>query len=214
MNYGFDEWRRNRLLDNGNLAIPVPYMSSGSTGNFGVNRDTPERIKTIEFGDKNAIMDELENARKLYQDYLYEVDCTVTSDGSVWITHGGAGTVYTEGIETEHGVSLKGSYSYHNHPKIKTNYSVSGEDIGTFLHFQNQYMEASDHQYRYWIERTEATKNASYYEAFRAFRNKEDEINYANRNDLSYNPDVSTFNTVAEHLSSEYGFIYRRQKHG
>ena len=53
-------------------------------------------------------------------DLDYERNISICKDGSVWVTEGDSANVFPGLIETmTEGTTLKGSYSYHNHPKMK-----------------------------------------------------------------------------------------------
>ena len=132
----------------------------------------------------------------------------MTASGQVWRTEGGAGTVHPEQIEAEGG-SLAGSYSLHNHPPQETYFSFSADDIGFFFRHLEQYSEAFDHRYRYYMRRTTETPDMDYDDAYRFFEQIYHE--YALQLSLDGEIDIDedgyhvTMVELAKRLKFEYG---------
>ena len=140
----------------------------------------------------------------------HEEDCTILTDGTVWLTKGSAIEVHPEAIETVFGKSLAGSYSYHNHPAGKTYYSLSAQDAGFFFEYGVQYSQASDDRYIYFMERLPQTVTASYEEVVMAF----DEFLKGDVMSLKFrrciDPDLDEYHETMKLLAKKYGFIYER----
>ncbi len=191
-------------------------MSSGRNNEQTPNTNTSkiEQVGNVDFNDKQAVLKVLSDAEKEFVDLPYEKCRTVTSDGKVWDTTGTSGTVDNSEIE-KMGSSLKGSYSYHNHPKNETYFSFSGEDAGDFISKGEEMSIASDYKYLYFMQRQSNTVSADYSTVKRDF-------NYILQTDvyqLSINEmidiDEDGYHQTIETLSKKYNFSYRRvAKHG
>ena len=141
----------------------------------------------------------------------HEEDCTILTDGTVWLTKGSAIEVHPEAIETVFGKSLAGSYSYHNHPANKTHYSLSGEDAGFFLENRVQYSQASDDRYIYFIERTPQTIFAKYEEVMVAFESIRKGPVMHMKFTGEIDPDLDEYHMVMTLLAEKYSFRYERE---
>ena len=173
----------------------------------------PKNVGTVDFSDKNAVNNVLSSYQKEWKNLDYEMDCTITSDGRIWITKGSSGAVHPELIETiENGCSLKGSYSYHNHPAKETNYSLSGEDAGFFCHYNCEYSKASDNKFEYYIRRTDITEDMSYIDVMSKFNSiyRNDILQYTMDNNIDI--DYHGYHLTMQRLSKELGFEYERKE--
>lgn len=129
-------------------------QSAGGGSETGGGR--PQLIGRLEQVTEETALETLAGYREELARLDHEVNISVTASGQVWRTEGGAGTVHPEQIEAEGG-SLAGSYSLHNHPPQETYFSFSADDIGFFFRHLEQYSEAFDHRYRYYMRRTTET---------------------------------------------------------
>lgn len=141
----------------------------------------------------------------------FEVDYTVLPNGEVWFTRGDRGGVHPEMIQSLHGRSLEGSYSFHNHPAETTNYSLSAEDVGFFFEHGVQYSQAGDRTYTYFMERTAETPrltyDAVYHEFLEYYKTAVAEKAYSG--ELDY--EMDGYHETMIYLSQKYKFIYRRR---
>lgn len=177
------------------------------------NNNRPKLIKTIDYNDKNAIIQELDKFEKESINLLYESNCTVTSDGKVWCLDGSSGFVETDLIETQKGGSnLKGSYSYHNHPKKETYFSFSGNDVGFFLEKEQIYSKASDYKYIYVMKSTKDTIPANYDDIISEFGDLYQKNVYQMSVDGLIDIDEDGYHETIKLLSKKYGFQYERIK--
>lgn len=175
-------------------------------------RDLPPiRAGQVDFSDKEKVLSVLRERGAALEGLDHEEDITITTDGTIWHTVGTAAHVHPENIQLQQGVSLAGSYSYHNHPVEKTWHSFSGDDVAFFFEYGVQYQQASDDLYEYWMERTEDTwmpenalaefKDLFVGEAYRmAFDNENFDI------------DVDGYDFVMKRLAEKYRFEYIRKK--
>ena len=205
-----DRWReRNDLpgssmpADNGRYAGKV--SDTGRT-----DGELPKQIgKLPEMSDGNAKAF-LQEVEKRTHDLPHEEDYTILRDGTVWRTKGTTASVHPETIQSEYGHTLKGSYSYHNHPAKSTHYSMSGEDAGFFLEYEVQYSQASDDRYIYFMERTSETLLAKYEDVTGRFMEILDgpvrEMEFYGHID----PDTDEYHEAMKQLSQEYRFRYER----
>ena len=177
------------------------------------NEGEPIMVDTIDFSDEKIVIEKLNEAEKEFVDLPYEMSRTITSDGKVWDTKGIDGYVWTDKIETQpNGSSLKGSYSYHNHPKKVTHYSFSGDDVGSFLGNEEAFAKASDNRYEYTMKRTTKTLWADR----RDIESEFDEIYQKDIYQMSFDElidiDEDGYHEVMKILSKKYGFVYNREK--
>lgn len=187
--------------------------SSGSEEEHVQNHGTGkiEQVGIVDFSDKKAVMAKLAEAEQEFADLSCEKCCTITSDGKVWYTTGTSATVDDSGIE-KMGSSLKGCYSYHNHPANETYFSFSGEDAGSFISRGEAVSVASDYKYRYFMERTNNTIDTDYktvQDRFYEIRGSTVlEIAFA-KNDNTF-MDSEGYHETMKILAQEYNFNYRR----
>lgn len=137
-----------------------------------------------------------------------EVNVSVTADGRVWRTEGTTGGVHPEQLE-DMGVSLKGSYSLHNHPASVINFSFSADDVGFFFGNKQSYSEAFDHVYRYYMRHTAETISMTYDEAKKMFNKVYHEeahrLSWEGKIDIDEEGYHVTVTELAERLKFEYG---------
>lgn len=89
-----------------------------------------KKIGVLDYSDKKAIMKKIREFESSVLDLDYERNISICKDGSVWVTEGDSANVFPGLIETmTEGTTLKGSYSYHNHPKNETYFSFSADDV-------------------------------------------------------------------------------------
>lgn len=184
-------------------------------GSYNSNNNAPKMVKTIDYNNKKIIMKELDVFEKESINLSYERNCTVTADGKVWHLDGSSGFVEVELIEVQKdGSSLKGSYSYHNHPKNETCFSFSGNDVGFFLEKGENYSKASDYKYSYIMRRTEDTLSSSYENIISEFDNIYQTDIYQMAFDGLIDIDEDGYHEVMKILSKKYSFVYERIKNG
>lgn len=154
-------------------------------------------------------MKELALRSKSLERLEHEEDITITTDGTIWQTIGTKNHVHPENIELQYHVSLRSSYSYHNHPAKETYYSFSEDDVDFFFRYGVQYQGASDDVYEYVIERTPETimpENPA--EAF-----KRTLLQIAIENEgPGFDIDVLGYNMTMEKLAKGYRFYYFRRR--
>ena len=189
---------------------PKGRSAGGGSGKPGI----PEQIGVVDFSVEKSVLEQLQIGEKQTVGLNYEVNYTVTGDGKVWRVSGTSGQVNPLGIEAM-GSSLRGSYSYHNHPPKKTWYSFSAEDVSFFMESGEAYSKASDDLYEYVMRRTPETLDVPGDVAYHRFK----EIERTDVRLLSWegkiDPDLDSFHEVMTRLSKEYRFDYvRRSKHG
>lgn len=171
---------------------------------------TAEIVGRVDFDDKQAVINRLNEAERELQGLDYEVNYSVTSDGKVWRVSGESSKVNLSGIES----SLQGSYSYHNHPEEQTNYSFSADDVAFFISNKEHISIASDGVYRYMMERTSETIEKTIAEVYHRFK----EIEKTDVFEMKWNgvidPDLDGYHETMKILSEELKFKYAREKKG
>lgn len=128
--------------------------SGRSAGNGDNGTETITKfVKQIDFDNKDAIMNLINQTEAHYRNAPQEYDITVVKSGNVYLSKGLSGAVNPQISE-----SREGAYSYHNHPPNSTNFSFSGEDVGDFIANKEAVMCSSDYKYKYKIKRLENTQ--------------------------------------------------------
>lgn len=186
-------------------------MISGGKG-AGNSDSFPEskamHIGTVDFFDKNAVLNVLREAQQELENLDYEVNISVTPDGKIWRVEGGGSYVNPESIPGD----LRGSYSYHNHPPSETHYSFSEQDIAFFISEGEAYSMASDDIYEYVIERTSETVDKDYAEVYTKFK----DVYTSDVYEMAYNGDVNIdaygYHETVNILSKIFSFRYERRK--
>ncbi|MBQ9346595.1 MAG: hypothetical protein IJT94_04530 [Oscillibacter sp.] len=188
-----------------------PPQSSSSSGSGQEEPGAVEQVGEVDFSDKKAVSRELAKARSDFADLAYEKNCTVTADGKVWRVTGDSVTVNPWGIE-DSGSSLKGSWSYHNHPAESTWYSFSAGDVRFFFESGAEVSEAGDDVYHYIMRRTKDTVAISGEEAYNRFNQIEKTDVMALKWDNLIDPDMDGYHEVMKRLGQELSFDYERKK--
>lgn len=192
----------------------IRQQSAGDSA--GVSSET-QLLKAVDFSDKSAVMREIEQAEQEFSGLSYENNCTITSDGKVWRTSGESNAVNLDGI-VDAGSSLRGSYSYHNHPDDVTHYSFSADDVAIFVADGQEYSKASDSFYEYVMRRTQKTVDKSWDDAYDYINHRFDEILRTDVFRLKWqeliDPDMDEYHETMKVLSEELNFLYERTKKG
>lgn len=183
-------------------------QSNGSGGSGSGKPGVPEEVGTVDFSDKKAVVRRLEDAERSLEGLDHEVNYTVTTDGKVWRVSGESSTVHPETIPS----SLKGSYSYHNHPAAVTHYSFSADDVAFFIEHGEAFAKASDGRYEYVMRRTEKTLEKSYDEVYRRFNEVLRTDVFRMKWGKVIDPDLDEYHAAIQILGKELGFEYERIK--
>lgn len=168
----------------------------------------PVQIGTVDFSDKKAVLSQLSAAQQETQHLTYEVNRTVTADGKVWQVRGESGAVDLSAIPS----SLAGSYSYHNHPAEKTNFSFSAADVAFFISSGQTYSKAADHIFEYIMKRTAETLATSADEVYHRFKEIEGTTVMEMKWNQEIDPDIDGYHETMRILSKEMRFTYERKK--
>ena len=186
--------------------------ASGKTG--GADTDgAPMRAGHVDFSNREQVSSTLAKWRQDLEPLDHEEDVSITTDGTIWHTVGGKRRVHPENIQLQQGVSLQGSYSYHNHPPKETYCSFSADDVDFFFRYGVQYQQASDDIYEYTMERTPDTVAPE--DAAAEF----DRI-YASEacarafEDENWDIDENGYDLVLQQLAELYNFKYERRWKG
>ena len=135
----------------------------------------------------------------------------------MWRTSGESNAVNLDGI-VDAGSSLRGSYSYHNHPDDVTHYSFSADDVAIFVADGQEYSKASDSFYEYVMRRTQKTVDKSWDDVYDYINHRFDEILRTDVFRLKWqeliDPDMDEYHEAMKVLSEELNFIYERTKKG
>ena len=189
-------------------ATPIS-KSIKSTGNGNsVSSGDPVLVGTVDFSDKTATMKVLSDAEKELADFDYEVNYSVTKDGKVWRVSGEAATVDLSAIPS----TLNGSYSYHNHPREKTHYSFSAEDVAFFMDSKEELSIASDDRFIYIMRRTAKTVEKARDVVYNRFKELERTDVFEMMWKGQINPDVDKYHEVMKILSKELEVDYVRKE--
>lgn len=189
-------------------ATPIS-KSIKSTGNGNsVSPGDPVLVGTVDFSDKTATMKVLSDAEKELADFDYEVNYSVTKDGKVWRVSGEATTVDLSAIPS----TLNGSYSYHNHPREKTHYSFSAEDVAFFMDSKEELSIASDDRFIYIMRRTAKTVEKACDVVYNRFKELERTDVFEMMWKGQINPDVDKYHEVMKILSKELEVDYVRKE--
>jgi len=177
-----------------------------SAGGGAVYPGKPGKVGSVDFSNKDNVKNALNKAEDELQGLKHEVNYSITTDGSIWRVDGYEDTVNPGAIP----VSLKGSYSYHNHPGVKTNYSFSAEDTAFFISEGESYSRASDDIFDYEMRRTEQTVEKSYDEVYHRFWEIYKSQTLQKAWDGEIDIDLDGYHETMKVISREYAFEYER----
>lgn len=182
------------------------WKSAGGHGE--AKPGVPVQVGTVNFSDKKAVLAWLNKAQQETAGLSYEVNYSVTADGKVWRVFGAEARVDPASIPS----SLWGSYAYHNHPKAKTWYSFSADDVQFFFEAGEEYSKASDHVYEYIMARTPETLAVDPDVVYHMF----DEIYWTDVMKMAaediIDADIDAYHETMRRLSEKYHFFYERRK--
>lgn len=184
-------------------------LGQGSSGTGSQKPGTIVQTGTVDFKDKSAVLQQLKQSQADFGGLNHEMNCTVTSDGKVWRVSGTSSQVNPWGIEAL-GSSLRGSYSYHNHPAAQTWYSFSAADVRFFFSAGETFSMASDDAYEYVMRRTKETLDIDAEIAYHRFKEIYKTDVYALSAAGEIDIDRDGFHEAMKRLSKEYGFSYER----
>ena len=165
------------------------------------------QMGTMNFSNSNEVIRQLEGGEKKILDFPNECNYTVTTDGRIWLTVGGEFSVDPSNIPS----SLKGSYSYHNHPASVTHYSFSADDVAFFIETGSAYSKASDYQFKYTMRRTPNTIEMPSDELRSRFKEIKNTYVLELKWDEKIDPDLDSYHEVMKILSEELNFEYARE---
>lgn len=212
--------KNNYLQDPTTGRMMGSVSSGGGAGGKGSGSDNEstansaagkvEQKGTVDYNDKQAVMQKLSEAEKEFVDLPYEKCRVITADGRVWDVTGTSATVDTSVISEKYGVSLERSSSYHNHPANETYFSFSGADAGDFIANSEAVAIASDYKYRYFMERTSGTVKSDYNSVRYDFTHLLRTDIYQKAWNGEVNLDSDGYHETMMLLSQKYHFNYRR----
>lgn len=212
--------KNNYLQDPTTGRMMGSVSSGGGAGGKGSGSDNEstansaagkvEQKGTVDYNDKQAVMQKLSEAEKEFVDLPYEKCRVITADGRVWDVTGTSATVDTSVISEKYGVSLEGSSSYHNHPANETYFSFSGEDAGDFIANSEAVSIASDYKYRYIMGRTNETLVGEYERVRSDFKYIHDTEIYRMSFNGNIDIDEDGNHETMTRLANKYHFKYRR----
>lgn len=168
----------------------------------------PVLVGMVDFTDKKEVMRVLNNAEKELQNFNFEVNYSVTKDGKVWRVSGDNASINPTAIPSD----LAGSYSYHNHPSMKTNYSFSAEDVAFFISSGESVSIASDDLYVYVMKRTADTIEKTADEVYHRFKEIEKTDVLEMKWKQVIDPDMDGYHETMKILSRELNFKYGRKE--
>ena len=189
-------------------ATPISKSIKRTGNGNSVSPGDPVLVGTVDFSDKTATMKVLSDAEKELADFDYEVNYSVTKDGKVWRVSGEATTVDLSAIPS----TLNGSYSYHNHPREKTHYSFSAEDVAFFMDSKEELSIASDDRFIYIMRRTAKTVEKARDVVYNRFKELERTDVFEMMWKGQINPDVDKYHEVMKILSKELEVDYVRKE--
>jgi len=195
----FEEWKQKFV-----------HPGQGAGGEVTHTPGEVVQIGKVDFTDMQAVREQLIKAQADFAGLDYEMNCTVTSDGKVWRVTGSGEQVNPWGIEAM-GSSLKGSYSYHNHPAAKTWYSFSAEDVQFFFASGAECAIASDDLYEYIMRRTKGTIDVAPDVVYHEFGQLRYTVwEHADQGIVDINFDE--YHDTMQMLSEKYKFQYGRRR--
>lgn len=116
------------------------------------DHEEPVLVKTIDYSNKNAVKNELQQFEKSAIKENIETACVITKDGEVFNCFGVSDRVFPDYDLKE---KLKGASVTHNHPIDETSYSFSSADMQLFMEYNLEVLRGCDEVYTY-----EFTRNA------------------------------------------------------
>lgn len=195
---------RMRVNDATHIAKSIKSAGNGNS----VSPGDPVLVGAVDFSDKAAALKVLSDAEKELADFDYEVNYSVTKDGKVWRVSGEAANVDLSAIPS----TLNGSYSYHNHPREKTHYSFSAEDVAFFMDSKEELSIASDDRFIYIMRRTAKTVEKARDVVYNRFKELERTDVFEMMWKGQINPDIDKYHEVMKILSKELGVDYVRKE--
>ena len=152
--------------------------------------EEPKLIKTIDFMNRVAVMDELKQFENDAVKKKIETACVITTDGEIYYCYGVETGVFPD-FDLKN--KIKNGIISHNHPRNVTSYTFSKADLSLFLEYDLETLRGCDELYTY------------------EFSKKPREIDDAEEDWM--NEENFEHNNMID-LAKRFGIGYRRWKNG
>lgn len=114
--------------------------------------EAPLFVKSIDYSNKKAVMEEITRFEKAMVDSTVETACVITKEGRVYYCSGVKNRVFPDfDLKDE----IRGATISHNHPIDETVFTFSHDDLSLFINYDLDVLRGCDKHYIY-----EFTRNA------------------------------------------------------
>lgn len=173
------------------LQIKPTGLAAKVSGDGIPEHEAPLLVKSIDYGDKKAVMAEITKFEKAMVNSTIETACVVTKEGKVYYCSGVKDGVFPDfDLKDE----IKGATITHNHPIDETVFSFSNPDLELFMDYDLDVLRGCDKLYTY-----EFTRNA-------------DDIDVIEDMDIDEVTEEAFQHLTMIMTAQKYGIGYRRWK--
>lgn len=173
------------------LQIKPKGLAAKVSGDGVPEHEAPLFVKSIAYGNKKAVMEEITKFEKAMVNSAIETACVVTKDGNVYYCSGVKDGVFPDfDLKNE----IKGATISHNHPIDETVFSFSNPDLELFMDYDLDVLRGCDKLYTY-----EFTRNA-------------DDIDVIEDMDIDEVTEEVFQHLTMIQMAKKYGIGYRRWK--
>lgn len=173
------------------LQIKPKGLAAKVSGDGVPEHEAPLFVKSIAYGNKKAVMEEITKFEKAMVNSAIETACVVTKEGNVYYCSGVKDGVFPDfDLKNE----IKGATITHNHPIDETVFSFSNPDLELFMDYDLDVLRGCDNLYTY-----EFTRNA-------------DDIDVIEDMDIDEVTEEVFQHLTMIQMAKKYGIGYRRWK--
>ena len=173
------------------LQIKPKGLAAKVRGDGVPEHEAPLFVKSIAYGNKKAVMEEITKFEKAMVNSAIETACVVTKEGNVYYCSGVKDGVFPDfDLKNE----IKGATITHNHPIDETVFSFSNPDLELFMDYDLDVLRGCDNLYTY-----EFTRNA-------------DDIDVIEDMDIDEVTEEVFQHLTMIQMAKKYGIGYRRWK--
>lgn len=184
--FGLDKTKSFEEYKEKYLQVKQKGLSAKISGDGIPEHDAPLFVKSIDYNNKKAVMEEITKFERAMVNSAIETACVITQEGKVYYCSGVKDQVFPDfDLKDE----IKGATITHNHPISETVYTFSHPDLKLFMEYDLDVLRGCDKRYTY-----EFTRNA-------------DEI------DIIDDPNIDA-DEMTEEIFYHFDMIHRAQERG
>lgn len=132
------------------MQIKPKGLSAKISGDGIPEHEEPLLVKSIDYGNKKAVMEEITKFEKAMVNSKIETACVITKEGQVYYCSGVKDRVFPDfDLKDE----IRGATISHNHPIDETVFTFSHDDLDLFMDYDLDVLRGCDERFTYEFNR-------------------------------------------------------------